>query len=101
MVLSGLRTSCAKPASRVPNWASRCVRILCNRSSRSGFDIQAEQSRASLCGKLPLAMVSTESYCRRMPLRHELLADTNHDELRSEVVLSLQRGELAVLPTET
>lgn len=36
-----------------------------------------------------------------MPLRHERLAEANPDTLRSEVVRSLKRGELAVLPTET
>ena len=46
-------------------------------------------------------MLSITSYCPLMPLRHERLAEANPDTLRSEVVLSLQRGELAVLPTET
>lgn len=36
-----------------------------------------------------------------MPLRHERLAEANPDALCSEVVASLKRGELAVLPTET
>lgn len=36
-----------------------------------------------------------------MPLRHERLAKADPDNLLSEVVKSLKRGELAVLPTET
>jgi len=36
-----------------------------------------------------------------MRLRHERLAEANPDSLRSDVVAALQRGELAVLPTET
>lgn len=36
-----------------------------------------------------------------MPLRHVRLEGANLETLRSEVVASLQRGELCVLPTET
>lgn len=36
-----------------------------------------------------------------MPLRHERLAKANPDTLCSDVVASLQRGEMSVLPTET
>jgi len=46
-------------------------------------------------------MLSTSSYCPCMPLRHERLGDADPDTLRSNVVDSLKRGELSVLPTET
>ena len=36
-----------------------------------------------------------------MPLRHERLGEADPDTLRRDVVDSLQRGELSVLPTET
>lgn len=36
-----------------------------------------------------------------MPLRHERLAEANHDALCSDIAASLQRGEMSVLPTET
>lgn len=36
-----------------------------------------------------------------MPLRHERLGQSNHEQLRDDVVAALRRGELCVLPTET
>lgn len=46
-------------------------------------------------------MLSVASYCRHMPLRHERLGEADPDTLRRDVVDSLKRGELSVLPTET